>query len=79
MPDPTSERPSDMKRRAWKLLQEASAYASTLGGNAQREEKESLLKEARSSSPSATGSKRTWPEQSPTQPRTTQWRPRAHR
>ena len=46
MPDPTSERPRDMKRRAWKLLQEASAYASTLGGNAQREEKESLLKEA---------------------------------
>ena len=46
MPDPTSERPSDMKRRAWKLLQEASAYASTLGGNAQREEKERLLKEA---------------------------------
>ena len=43
MPDPTSERPSDMKRRAWKLLQEASAYASTLGGDAQREEKERLL------------------------------------
>ena len=36
MPDPTSERPSDMKRRARKLLREASTYASTLG-DAQRE------------------------------------------
>ena len=46
MPDPTSERPSDMKRRARKLLWEASSYASTLGDK-QREEKESLLQEAR--------------------------------
>ena len=45
MPDPTSERPSDMKRRARKLLREASTYASTLG-DAQREEKERLLQEA---------------------------------
>ena len=46
MPDPTSERPSAMRRRAWLLLRQASAYASTLGGDAQREEKERLLKEA---------------------------------
>ena len=45
MPDPTSERPSAMKRRARKLLLDASAYASTLG-DAQREEKERLLQEA---------------------------------
>ena len=45
MPDPTSERPSAMKRRARRLLREASAYASTLG-DAQREEKERLLREA---------------------------------
>ena len=42
MPDPTSERPSAMKRRARRLLREASAYASTLGGDAQREEKKRL-------------------------------------
>ena len=41
MPDPTSERPSAMKRRARRLLREASAYASTLG-DAQREEKKRL-------------------------------------
>ena len=41
MPDP---RPSAMKRQAKKLLREASACASTLGGAAQREEKEHLLK-----------------------------------
>ena len=46
MPDPTSERPSAMKRRARRLLREASAYASTLG-DAQREEKERLLQKAR--------------------------------
>ena len=46
MPDPTSERPSDMRRRARRLLWEASSYASTLGDK-QREEKESLLQEAR--------------------------------
>ena len=46
MPDPTSERPSAMRRRARRLLREASAYASTLGGDAQREQKERLLKEA---------------------------------
>ena len=46
MLDPTSERPSAMKRRARRLLREASAYASTLGGDAQREEKERLLQEA---------------------------------
>ena len=46
MPDPTSERPSAMKRRARRLLREASAYASTLGGDAQREETERLLQEA---------------------------------
>ena len=45
MPDPTSERPSAMKRRARRLLHEASAYASTLG-DAQREEKERRLQEA---------------------------------
>ena len=42
MPDPTSERPSDMRRRAWKLEWEASTL-----GDKQREEKESLLQEAR--------------------------------
>ena len=47
MPDPVSERPSALKRRAWKLEQEASSYASTRGGNAQREEQERLRKEAR--------------------------------
>ena len=41
MPDPTSERPSDMKRRARKLLWEASL------GDKQREEKEGLRQEAR--------------------------------
>ena len=46
MPDPTSERPSAMKRRARRLLREASAYASTLGGDAVREEKKRLLQEA---------------------------------
>ena len=46
MPDPTSERPSDMRRRARRLLWEASSYASTLGDK-QREEKELLLQEAR--------------------------------
>ena len=46
MPDPTSERPSAMRRRARRLLHQASAYASTLGGDAQREEKERLLQEA---------------------------------
>ena len=45
MPDPTSERPSAMKRRARRLLRKASAYASTLG-DAQREEKERLRREA---------------------------------
>ena len=45
MPDPTSERPSDMKRRARRLLRKASAYASMLG-DAQREEKERLRREA---------------------------------
>ena len=45
MPDPTSERPRAMKRRAQRLLRQASAYASTLG-RAQREEKERLLQEA---------------------------------
>ena len=45
MPDPTSERPSDMRRRARKLLRYASALASTLSG-AQRQEKESLLEAA---------------------------------
>ena len=45
MPDPISERPSAMKRRARRLLHEASAYASTLG-DAQREEKERRLQEA---------------------------------
>ena len=42
MPDPTSERPSAMRRQARRLLREASAYASTLGGDAQREEKKRL-------------------------------------
>ena len=46
MLDPTSERPSAMKRRARRLLREASAYASTLGGDAQCEEKKRLLQEA---------------------------------
>ena len=46
MPDPTSERPSAMRRQARRLLRKASACASTLGGAAQREEKERLLKEA---------------------------------
>ena len=46
MPSPTPERPSAMKRRARRLLHEASTYASTLGGDAQREEKERLLQEA---------------------------------
>ena len=41
MPDPTSERPSDMKSRARKLLWEASL------GDKQREEKEGLRQEAR--------------------------------
>ena len=45
MPDPTSERPSAMRRRARRLLRDASACASTLG-DAQREEKERLLQEA---------------------------------
>ena len=45
MPDPTSERPSAMKRRARRLLRKASADASTLG-DAQREEKARLLREA---------------------------------
>ena len=45
MPDPTSERPSAMKRAARRLLHKAAAYASTLG-DAQREEKERLLQEA---------------------------------
>ena len=45
MPDPTSERPSAMRRRARRLLRDASAYASTLG-DAQREEKERLLQAA---------------------------------
>ena len=35
-----------MRRRAWLLLCKASAYASTLGGDAQREEKKRLLQEA---------------------------------
>ena len=47
MPDPTSERPSAMKRRARRLLHRASAYASTLGGDAEREEKKRLLQEAK--------------------------------
>ena len=46
MPDPPSERPSVMRRQARLLLRKASAYASTLGGDAQRAEKERLLKEA---------------------------------
>ena len=46
MPDPTSERPSAMRRQARRLLRKASACASTLGGAAQREEKERLLKKA---------------------------------
>ena len=41
-----SERPSDMRRRARRLLHEASTYASTLGGDTQREEKDRLLQEA---------------------------------
>ena len=45
MLDPTSARPSAMKRRARKLLLDASAYASTLG-DAQREEKERLPQKA---------------------------------
>ena len=43
MPDPTSERPCDMRRRARNLLWEAPAYASTLGDK----EKERLLQKAR--------------------------------
>ena len=43
MPDPIAERPSFLKRRAWRLL----AKASTLGGDQQREEKERLLQEAK--------------------------------
>ena len=42
MPDPIAERPSFLKRRAWRL----QAKASTLGGD-QREEKERLLQEAK--------------------------------
>ena len=42
MPDPIAERPSFLKRRAWRLL----AQASTLGGD-QREVKERLLQEAK--------------------------------
>ena len=41
MPDPISERPSAMKRRARRLLRAAWACASTLG-DAQREEKKRL-------------------------------------
>ena len=40
-----AERPSFLKRRAWRL--KASAYASTLGGDQPREEKERLLQEAK--------------------------------
>ena len=46
MPDPWSERPSVMKRRARRLLHRASTYASTLGGDAEREEKKRLIQEA---------------------------------
>ena len=42
MPDPISERPSEMKRRARLLLHEAK----TLASDAQREKKEGLLQEA---------------------------------
>ena len=45
MPDPTSERPSAMRRRARRLLRAAWACASTLG-DAQREAKERLLQVA---------------------------------
>ena len=46
MPDPISERPSEMKRQARRLLHKASACASTLGGDAARQEKQRLLQEA---------------------------------
>ena len=46
MPDPISERPSTMKRRARQLLLDAYAIASNLG-KAQREEKERLIQEAK--------------------------------
>ena len=46
MPDPISERPSEMKRQARRLLHEASACASTLGRDAARQEKQRLLQEA---------------------------------
>ena len=46
MPDPPSERPSVMRRQARLLLRKASAYASTLGGDAQRAEKDRLLQKA---------------------------------
>ena len=41
MPDPIAERPSFLKRRAWRL------NASTLGGDQPPEEKERLLQEAK--------------------------------
>ena len=46
MPDPIAERPSDMKRRAWKLLLDASACASSIG-YAHHEEIEGLRQEAK--------------------------------
>ena len=46
MPDPTSERPSVMKRRALELLHEASTIASTLG-TAQLMEKKRLIQKAK--------------------------------
>ena len=45
MPDPISERPSEMRGEARRLLRKAWAYASTLG-DTQREEKERFLQEA---------------------------------
>ena len=43
---PREARARRLKRRARRLLREASAYASTLGGDAVREEKKRLLQEA---------------------------------
>ena len=46
MPDPISERPRDMQRRARSLLHEASTIASTLG-TAQLMEKKRLIQKAK--------------------------------
>ena len=46
MPDPISERPSTMKRKARRLLREAETYAPTLGGDGQPEEKQRLVLKA---------------------------------